>query len=279
MERPEFVSDAIELDENGVSFGRYREYVLRPACQPIYSISESGSAQLVAYEGLIRPETSGYPVHPEFFFEQVPLHDKLFIESMCVALHLRSYRKFKPVSKYLFVNVNISNFRSQDVLEREFEFAINKLNELGLSNKHIIFEILEHEVISQRMLDRVCQILRDNSIKFALDDFGTKSSNVERYLSLKPDIVKLDRALFKDLADNQNTTSLLKSMVSAFSESGAIVLMEGVESEKEVRLATQAGVNYLQGFYFGKPELMPGKFAGELQMPVANQSGALKRAG
>ncbi len=278
MGRPEFVSDAIELDESGVSIGRYLDYTLYPACQPIYSIEEDGIARLVAYEGLIRPESNGYPVHPEFFFEQVPKRDKVFIESMCVALHIRSYRAFQPAEKFLFVNVNIANFQSLKKLETEFQITLDRLEANGLDQCYIVFEILEHEILSRRMLERVCEILRGNNVRFALDDYGKGCSNVERFLNVRPDIVKLDRTLFQNFSSNNQTFALLKSMVAAFTSSGSTVLMEGVETEEEVFLASKAGVKYLQGFYFSRPTLMPGDFARTIDLHSETLEESKKRA-
>ena len=57
--RSNHVGDAIECDAEGVNFGQYHEYVLKPACQPIYRNSRDGFLRLDAYEGLIRPEREG----------------------------------------------------------------------------------------------------------------------------------------------------------------------------------------------------------------------------
>ena len=192
MQRPEKVQDAIELNSNGQSIGRYGDYILRSAGQPIYQIRQDGKAHLVAYEGLARPELNGLAQQPEPFFESLDNEDRLFIECMCMALHIRSYRNFLPAARQLFVNVNVANFDSIASLEREAFYTLSQLEDNGLRGDQVVFEILETEIYSVEVLIRICEIFKSHNIRFALDDFGTKSSNVERYLKVRPDIVKLD---------------------------------------------------------------------------------------
>lgn len=266
MQRPQKVQDAIELNSDGHSIGRYGEYTLRSAGQPIYQVREDGIAHLVAYEGLARPERSGLVLQPEPFFESLDQEDLLFMECMCIALHIRSYRDFLPKARQLFVNVNVANFDSIASLEREAFYTLSRLEDNGLNSDHVVFEILETEIYSVEVLTRICEIFRSNNIRFALDDFGTKSSNVERYLRVRPDIVKLDRALFYDFVQNRETASLLRSLIHAFRDNGAVVLMEGLETADETMLAIECGVDLMQGFFLGRPNFLPGNFAEQVNL-------------
>ncbi len=264
MKRPEKVQDAIELHSEGHSIGFYGDHILRAACQPIYSVGKDRVARLVAYEGLIRPERNGLSLQPEPFFEQVNQADKLFVECLCTELHIRGYRNFRPVDREIFVNVNVANFDTIKSLETEIFYTLSRLEANGLNNQQIVFEILETEVYSIEVLTRICEIFRSNNIRFALDDFGTKSSNIDRFLAVKPGIVKIDRALFHDFLSNRETASLLKSLITAFRDNGAAVLMEGLETEHEALRAVELGVDLMQGFYLGMPKFLPGDFALEI---------------
>lgn len=252
--RPEFVGDAIELDENGQVYGRYNGYILKPVYQPIYSVTQNGTAELTGYEGLIRSHMGSETIPPEDFFKIIDKKDALFIECLCLALHIRGRVKAGIVDSALFVNVNVANYDTIVDVEREFYYTFSQLAKHGMDRDMIVFEILETEVSNPEILFKVCELIKNNGYYFALDDFGTNHSNVERYISVSPDIIKLDRSLFLTAMKTLETGKLLKSLIAAFQENGVKVLMEGIETVEEMVFSSKMSVDMLQGFYFGKPQ-------------------------
>ncbi len=252
--RPEFVGDAIELDENGQVYGRYNGYILKPVYQPIYSVTQNGTAELTGYEGLIRSHMGSETIPPEDFFKIIDKKDALFIECLCLALHIRGRVKAGIVDSALFVNVNVANYDTIVDVEREFYYTFSQLAKHGMDRDMIVFEILETEVSNPEILFKVCELIKNNGYYFALDDFGTNHSNVERYISVSPDIIKLDRSLFLTAMKTLETGKLLKSLIAAFQENGVKVLMEGIETVEEMIFSSKMSVDMLQGFYFGKPQ-------------------------
>lgn len=269
--RSNYVGDAIECDAEGVNFGQYHEYVLKPACQPIYRNSRDGFLRLDAYEGLIRPEENGLPISPCQFFGDLVQSDHLFIEMLCTALHIRSYQQAQDNGISLFLNVNVANFDTVENLEREVYFTLDRLARHGLGNHNLVVEIVETEVMDHKILHRVCEIMRENEIRFALDDFGTKASNIERYLDLQPDIVKIDRSLFRDFVVNREACNFIGSVIQAFRDNGCQVLLEGLESPEEVNLAVELESDLLQGFSLGRPEHVPCQFVDSISLQEFDQ--------
>jgi EAL domain-containing protein (putative c-di-GMP-specific phosphodiesterase class I) len=251
--RPEFVGDAIELDENGQVFGRYNDYILKPVYQPIYTVTDGKTATLSGYEGLVRSHLGDETIPPEDFFKIVAKRDALFIECLCVALHIRGFKKTTIKNVSLFVNVNVANYNTVEEIEREFFYTFSRLAKFGMGRNDIVFEILETEVTNPEILLRLCNLIKTNGYRFALDDFGTRHSNVERYISVSPDIIKLDRSLFLTAMQTPETGRLLKSLISAFQENGVKVLMEGLETTEEMLFSSEMAVDMLQGFYLGRP--------------------------
>lgn len=268
MKRPTFVGDAIELDSNDRVIGRYDDYILKPFYQPIYSVENQFKAVLTGYEALVRPYLGSVIIPPDKFFEMVDPQDALFVECLCVALHVRGFSKagIKNNSS-LFVNIDVANYSTVDEIEREFFYTFSQLSKYGLGRSNIVFEILETEVANPEILLQLCQLIKTNGYKFALDDFGTNHSNVERYMSVNPDIIKLDRSLFMTAMKRRETSILLKSLISAFQENGVKVLMEGLETEQEMSFASEMDVDMLQGFYLGKPERIITSFIEIVDMP------------
>ena len=87
----------------------------------------------------------------------------------------------------------------------------------------------------------------------AIDDFGAGHSNFERIWNLSPDIVKLDRSLLTRATEEHRARQILNGMVSLLHQSGCLVLLEGVETRDQALIAIDAGVDFVQGFYFRKP--------------------------
>ena len=86
-----------------------------------------------------------------------------------------------------------------------------------------------------------------------LDDAGAAHSTVERILELRPDIVKLDRAIVAQYEDDPTTRALASRLCDAARAVGARILVEGIETPRQAVLARRLGAQYAQGFLFGRP--------------------------
>ena len=153
------------------------------------------------------------------------------------------------------------------LIEREFFYTFSQLAKYGLKRDKIVFEILETEVTNPEILLRLCDLFKNNGYRFALDDFGTRHSNVERYLSVSPNIIKLDRSLFVSAMQSKETGNLLGSLIRVFQEHGVSVLMEGVETPEEMYFSEEMKVDMLQGFYLGRPNSQLQDFLKEITLP------------
>ena len=87
----------------------------------------------------------------------------------------------------------------------------------------------------------------------ALDDFGTGYSGLARLADLKPDVVKLDRAIAQDCDTDQTRLALIASIIRFGAETGIKIVIEGVERRSEVDALRSVGARFIQGFYFAKP--------------------------
>ena len=267
MTRPEFVGDALEIDDNNQVFGHYNGHIIKPVYQPIYTVAENETAILTGYEGLARAYIGNEVIPPEDFFKLVTKEDSLFVECLCLALHIRGFKKNGINNSTLFVNVNVAHYNTVADIEREFFYTFSQLAKHGLDRSTVVFEILETEISNPEILLRLCELIKTNGFRFALDDFGTRHSNVERYIAVSPDIIKLDRSLFLTAMKTPETSKLLKSLISAFQENGVKVLMEGLETVEEMNFSSEMNVDMLQGFYLGKPHVDASSFKQEISLP------------
>lgn len=104
--------------------------------------------------------------------------------------------------------------------------------------------------------------LRIMGCRIALDDMGAGYSTISFLAATRPNIVKIDKTFVTQSEGKHQPQTLLKHFVTLCSDLSACVIAEGIETEEDMKAATQAGVHALQGYYLGRPELAPQWLAG-----------------
>lgn len=125
-------------------------------------------------------------------------------------------------------------------------------------------EITEHTYTSEvQSLASVVRDLRAAGHQVAIDDFGAGYSSLTTLVSLEADSVKLDRKLVAaPEGESQRGRVLLESSVKLCHDLGFAVVAEGIESSSQLKLVQHCGVDFVQGYYTGKP--MPSNQASRL---------------
>ena len=229
--------------------------------QPILAVREPACH---GYEALLRAaDEAGERVPAGELFSRTPESARAVLDWTCRALHLRNYARFDPDQRTLFLNVH------PQAAAHDAKCAL-ELGELvryyGLLPKRVCVEIIAEDCDEASLLDAVA-IYRDLGLAIAIDDFGKARSNFDRVLALRPDLVKLDRALVADaLLGWGRARRMLAGMVELLHEVRSRVIIAGIESAAEARVAIEAGADFVQGFYFSPPA-----------SALADERGALSR--
>jgi len=112
----------------------------------------------------------------------------------------------------------------------------------------------EHvEIEDYQRLAKPLAEIRARGAQFAIDDVGAGFASLRHVLSLSPDIIKLDISLCGGLDHSRARLALTRGLVACAGELGAMVVAEGVESADDVMALREAGVQYGQGYLFGRP--------------------------
>lgn len=229
----------------------FRGLTLRTALQPIYSISHK---RIVGYEALIRAfDTDNAPVLPVQLF-QLPASEaeNLLLDRLCRYLHIRNYSCIKDELNWLFLNVSP---RVAAGAKNSDSFFGQLLKKTGLPPHRIVMEIVEQPTDNAERLRETVAYYKDLGCLTAIDDFGAGHSNFERIWNLSPDIVKLDRTLLNRATEDHKARQILNGIVSLLHQSACLVLLEGVETYDQAMIAIDAGVDFVQGYYFRKPSI------------------------
>lgn len=228
----------------------YESLCLRSVFQPIFSIAHR---KAVGYEGLVRAaDVSGNPVTPQELMRKNTASDQqLILDRTCRLLHACNFSQHPANDAWLFLNLNSQCLISE---RPDIGFMQTLMRESDLPSRRIVIEILESEIDNRDYLRELITHFRQMGCLIAIDDFGAGHSNFDRIWDLQPDIVKIDRSLVKKAGHSMKVERILTGIVSLIHETGSLVVIEGVETEKEALVAISSNADMVQGFYFAKPK-------------------------
>jgi EAL domain-containing protein (putative c-di-GMP-specific phosphodiesterase class I) len=115
------------------------------------------------------------------------------------------------------------------------------------------------EVTETRLIDDLAQVLealirlRLRGFKIAIDDYGTGAATMQMLTQLPSTELKIDRSFVAAGPHNEQGRVLLQSAIELGLQLGQIVVVEGVETETEARLARELGSHLGQGYLYGRP--------------------------
>jgi EAL domain-containing protein (putative c-di-GMP-specific phosphodiesterase class I) len=179
----------------------------------------------------------------------------LDLERLCRATALRTFANLeRHEDLILFLNLDAAvSENNPDALEHLLEH----INAAKLSPRNIAIEILESAFSDSAHLLRLLDDFRSHGFLLALDDVGAGHSNLDRIAMIKPDVLKLDRNLIIGIETDYHRQETFKSLVQLTRRIGALVVAEGVETQRQAIASLELGADLLQGFFLGRPE-MPG---------------------
>lgn len=166
---------------------------------------------------------------------------------------LRTCRDWINYYPFFTVSVNVS---AVQILEDIFiEDTIKIIDEENFPYQNLVLELTEsHTVQNMSILQDKFKVLQDLRIHIAMDDFGTGYSSLE-VLKFSPiDIVKIDRVFVKDILKSKFDATFIHFIVAICHDVGIKVCLEGVETQEEYDLVKQMKPDYIQGYFFGKPQ-------------------------
>ena len=119
----------------------------------------------------------------------------------------------------------------------------------------MVLEVPEQAGGETTRFAEIIDSLRKSGFLIALDGFGVKHSNIDRVWHLRPDIVTLDRCILQQASEHSHIERVLPRLVSLLHESGQLVLMGGLTTERDALIALECNVDFVQGAYFARPSV------------------------
>ncbi len=231
-----------------------RRKALYPVYQPIVSLRDNS---IYSHEALIRGPQNTVFHRPDALLSAATQESLNFeFECHCVIAALERWGNLTESGR-LFVNISaqvlVAVVRRYGRVE-----LIDLINGLGVLPRKLVFEITEYErVTDMDDLARVVQEIRSAGVALALDDFGDGRSSLRLWSQLMPEIVKIDKYFTRNIsqhADKLKTIQALQQIAAIF---GTSLVAEGIETEEDLRVLRDIGIEYGQGYFLGRPAPLP----------------------
>jgi diguanylate cyclase (GGDEF)-like protein len=216
--------------------------------QPIVDL---GSGDIFAYEALTRGPRGTALESPATLFaiaDEVDLTVEL--DRACFRGALRNAMTLEPIHR-LFVNLLPMSFYDAAFIEVEVG---NLLTAAGLTPANIVFEITERLAIENfASFKRALAAYTAMGFGVAIDDVGTRHSNLETVMSLRPHFIKISDVLVRGIARSTVKREMLRSLRHIAETIDAVMIAEGIEQLEDVVALRDLGLRYGQGYYMARP--------------------------
>ena len=226
-ERTEKIHAVIDLKQLGIVY------------QPIY---DTRQRRAIGVEALARfPDCDSRPPS-DWFVEarDVGLGVALELAAIRAALDGLYY-----IPDHLYLSVNAS---PDTILSDELDELL-----AGAPAHRLVIELTEHEAIADYVALAEALAPMRRRARLAIDDVGAGYSGMRHILDLRPDIIKLDMSLVRDVDRDPARQALAAAMVSFASGIGSGIVAEGVETAAELGAILRLGIDSAQGYHLARP--------------------------
>ncbi|SDG97708.1 EAL domain-containing protein [Roseospirillum parvum] len=214
-------------------------------------------------------ELSAWSVHHYEALARVRQGDRLFLP----AKFINFAEDFGVITEFDLevVRRTINILKNRELLRPKASVAVN-LSGRSIANEAFVSELMlilnqNREVLSRLMFEvtesheikdlpaanQVLQRLRGLGLQISIDDFGSGAATFQYLKTLQVDYVKIDGSYIRDAFSTRHGKPFLKAISSLASDLGIFSIGEMVEDDRTMWLLRDIGVQYGQGYYFGKP--------------------------
>lgn len=221
------------------------DYVFQP-------IVDAEGGEVFAYEALMRPQV-GLIKSPLDFIRLAQSQARLYdVERITFFKAMEAYVEKAEMfgQAKIFINSipnHALNTDDLELFEEKFKEHLHR----------IVVEVTESEQSDENRT----RVKRENVArwggKLALDDFGSGYNSEITLLLLSPDYIKVDMGIIRDIDKDEDRQKLFLNILSYTKPRNIKVIAEGVETKRELEVLRELGVDYVQGYYIGKPKPSP----------------------
>ena len=213
--------------------------------QPIVSTVDETCAK---FEVLIRLREDEQEVISPFEF--LPVLQKMGLEKRLTKVIIeQSFELMHRCDKDISINMT-----RDDLDEEMLQYLQKSLQLHKVKASSVSIELVETEELLQERYIKIIHEIKKLGCKISIDDFGTGYSNFAYLTQIRPDFIKIDGSLVKDIADNVESRNIVKGIVDLARSLEIKLIAEYVSTPEIYAIIKELGIEYAQGYYFGKAE-------------------------
>lgn len=225
------------------------EYKILSYFQPIVN---NKTEQIEKYESLVRLIDEKGKVISPYEFLSISKRGSYYNKITKRVLE-NSFEVLKTIKTELSINLSTLDIEKDET--RNLIYSLLEENEKD--RKRLVFELLEDERVKDfKSVKIFIRKVKKMGVSIAIDDFGAGYSNFERLLEFEPDLLKIDGSLIKNILTDKYSQNVVETIVVFAKRQNIKTIAEYVENKEIFDFLNNLGVDYSQGYYFGKPEYL-----------------------
>jgi EAL domain-containing protein (putative c-di-GMP-specific phosphodiesterase class I) len=222
------------------------------AFQPIVQLS---GRKVHHYEALLRFARGISPADRILFAEQTGIVEDIDLAVLCRAIEMIE----RSVNPRPIIAVNLSGCSLQRAAFRD---EIERLLAPSLA-KNVMLEVTESSIIDRKDdVARFLQSVRKTGYRICLDDFGAGASSFDYLKAFAVDFIKIDGKYVRGIISSERDQAFVAAMTDLARRLSIAVIAEQVETEDQGSALLKLGVEYAQGYLFGRPGQLPTPLVG-----------------
>lgn len=216
---------------------------LVPFFQPIVKDDE------ITYECLVRIiDDNGDIISPFMFVEEIK--NTPYYTQLTKRMIKKSFAFFSDKENSFSINLSFEDISNSQLLK----YIKEQLDKYMLHNQ-LILEILESESINNfDIVKNFIHEMKSLGVRIAIDDFGSGYSNFSYLLELEPDFIKIDGSIIKNIAIDNKSYTIAKTIVNFSKELGIKTIGEFIYNEEVLNKVLDLGIEGKQGYFLGEPK-------------------------
>lgn len=225
------------------------------AFQPILALAEG---ETIGFEVLNRPtSTPIFPTTEEFYSYIGKSHNVFRIEGFLRNLSLQRYAEQLKQTNSHGDGLIFLNIQPQVLTDSSYRSGttIDLLKTYNLSPDQIVLELTEKEAVTDyTKFEKIIENYRRQGFRIAVDDAGTGHNSLKTIISLKPEFIKLDKSLIRDIHTEPAQQQLVELLLGFAAQSNTKIIAEGIENSLELNFLKNLGIHFGQGYALGRPD-------------------------
>jgi len=219
--------------------------------QPVVDVV---ARRVIGYEALTRLPRAQFET-PDVLFKVANQQGVLWsLERLCRKRALEHLPQLEQ-GQLLFLNIEPDSMHDPELRASEF---LDEIKRSGLDPRNLVLEVTEHAAVKDfPALRKVIDDIRALGFRLAMDDVGAGYSGLQTIAEIRPDYIKVDMTLVRDMHLDPFKRELITTIRRFTDNTGIVLVAEGVESVAELQSLADAGVRCAQGFLFARPSSPP----------------------